>query len=144
MKKNTSGRISLLELIVILVLVVEGIYLLGKGLNWYSTRYNTGNDGLYVNTCESVAKVNSLNGTICPVNNCGNGTHSCVHYTSQGYIGYFDSVSNTIVGTKPKGYNSTSNPKVGTKEYTGEVGTMVLRVTVDNGNVVLDWVVGKK
>ncbi len=144
MRLNRKGRISVLELIIILVICVEGIYLLGNGLGWYASHISTGNDALYVNTAESVAKVNSLDGTQCPVQDCGDTSHTCTHYTGMGYVGYFDSESNTIVGYKPKGYNSEQNPKVDGKSYTGEINTMVLRITTSSGSISLDWVGGKQ
>ena len=144
MKLNQKGRISVLELVIILVICVEGIYLLGNGLGWYASHISSGNDGLYVNTAESVAKVNSLNGMQCPVQDCGNASETCTHYTGQGYVGYFDSESNTIVGYKVKGYNSEKNPKVNGRSYTGEVNSMILRITANEGSIVLDWVGGKK
>lgn len=103
---------------------------------------SAGNDGLYANTALSVAKVNSLNGIQCPVNECEKANEICTHYTSQGYIGYFDGESNTIVGYKPKGYNSSSELEIDGQEYTGAVGTMVIRVTCNEGDIKLDWVTG--
>ncbi len=144
MKLNQKGSISVLELVIILVIIVEVGFLITNGLGWYGDHIASGNDGLYVNTAESVAKVNSLDGMQCPVNNCGNTAGECSHYTGMGYVGYFDSVSNTIVGSKPKGYNSEQNPKVNGKSYTGEIGTMVLRVTANEGSIALDWVGGKE
>lgn len=63
-----------------------------------------GNDANYVNTCESVAKVNRLNGIHCSVDGCLNANEDCVHHHSNGYIDYFDSVSNSIVAHKTKGW----------------------------------------
>ena len=60
--KNTKGRISLLELIVIIFLVIEGGYLLTKSLGWYGDKATGGDDSLLVNTADSTARVNSLNG----------------------------------------------------------------------------------
>lgn len=141
---NNKGRVSLIEIIAILCIVCEVVFLVGSGYGWLDFHMSSGNDGGYVNTCESVAKVNSLNGVNCPVNNCGNSDGSCVHHTAQGYIGYFDSVSNTIVATRPKGYNSSANPSVNGKHYTGEVGKMVLEVRVNNGKIDIWWTGGKE
>lgn len=142
MLKNNKGKISLLELIVLIVIAIEVIYYICSSYGWLDLHMSLGNDALYVNTAESVAKVNSLDGVDCPVNECEKGTQNCTHYTSVGYVGYFDSESNTIVGTKPKGYNSNANPKVDGTEYTGSVGTMVIRVTCKDGVITLDWVRG--
>ncbi len=141
---NNKGRMSLIEIIALLCIGVEVVFLVGSAYGWLDIHMSSGNDGGYVNTCESVAKVNSLNGVNCPVNNCGNSDGSCVHHTSQGYIGYFDSVSNTIVASKPKGYNSSANPSVNGKSYVGEVGKMVLEVRVNNGNIDIWWTGGSE
>lgn len=140
---NNKGRVSLIEIISLLLIGVEVVYLLGSGFGWIDFRVSSGNDGGYVNTCESVAKVNSLNGVQCPVNNCGDTSGNCVHHTSIGYVGYFDSVSNTIVASKPKGYNSSDNPDVHGKKFIGERGKMVLEVIVNNGEITVEWTRGK-
>lgn len=139
---NKKGSITPLALILIIIISIEAIYLGYKGYKWMSNNMSDGNDALYVNTAESEAKVNSLNGVDCPVHNCGNSSGDCIHHTSIGYVGYFDSVTNTIIATKPKGYNSQTNPKIDGKEYIGNVETMVIRVTVNNNMITLDWVKG--
>lgn len=140
---DKRGSISLFELLIILVIVLEVIVVIIGSFNWYDDKFSTGSDSLYLNTCESVAKVNSLNGQICPVNKCGNSEGNCVHHTSTGYIGYFDSVSNTIVANKPSGYNLGDNPSIDGKQYSGEKSSLVLRVLVYDGNIYYDWVKGK-
>ena len=41
-----------------------------SALGWTSDKVNSGNDAFTLNTCESVTKVNSLDGYDCPVNDC--------------------------------------------------------------------------
>lgn len=142
MKLNNKGRVTLIELISIIIIVGCCLYFMAASFGWLDTHMSNGNDGLYVNTCESVAKVNSLDGVICPVNDCGDTTGECIHHTSVGYVGYFDGVSNTIVGSKVAGYNSSKDPDVDGVTYTGEVNSMILRVTCHNGTITLDWVKG--
>ncbi len=139
---NNRGSISLFELLIILVIVFELIFLLTDGFGWYNKKFSTGSDALYLNTCESVAKVNSLDGTICPVNGCGNSDGTCIHHNSRGYVGYFDSVSNTVVASKVRGYNLGDNPSIDGKQYNGEKGTLILRVMVYDGTIYYDWVKG--
>lgn len=140
--RNTKGRITLIELVFLLIIVVEVLYFVASSYGWLDFHMSSGNDSLYANTAESVAKTNSLNGIQCPVNNCEKGGVNCTHLTSQGYVGYFDGETNTIVGLKPKGYNSNDNPSIDGKEYVGKTGTMVLRVTCNEGEITLDWVKG--
>lgn len=139
---NKKGNITRLELIILLVIGIEVIYFIFSSYGWLDNHMSLGNDALYVNTAESVAKVNSLDGVDCPVNECEKGNINCTHHTSEGYIGYFDSISNTIVGYKPQGYNSSANPKIDDKTCSGEVSTMVIKVTCKDGNIILDWVRG--
>lgn len=140
---NNKGSISLFELIIILVIVFEIIILIFNGFNWYDDKVSMGSDSLYLNTCESLAKVNSLDGSICPVKGCGNSDGTCIHHNSNGYVGYFDSVSNTIIANRPSGYNLTDNPTINGKKYSGLKGSLVLRVLVYNGTIYYDWVDGK-
>lgn len=131
---DNKGKTSYLELIIIIIIIIELLWYIANSFGWLNNKVSTGNDSLYENTALSIAKVNSLNGIQCPVNECEKGSELCTHFTSQGYIGYFDGDSNTIVGVKPKGYNSNSE--------NGQVGTMVLRITCNEGNISLDWVKG--
>lgn len=142
MKLDNKGRVSYLELGLIILIIIEVLWYIANSYGWLDDHMSLGNDGLYANTALSVAKVNSLNGVECPVNECQKANELCSHYTSQGYIGYFDGETNTIIADKPKGYNSTSNPTIDGVEYKGEIGTMVLRVTCNNGDIILDWVKG--
>lgn len=139
--KNNRGSISLLEMIVIPLLVLEGLYLLYAGYGWYHRRVARGDDALKLNTCESVAKVNSLNGVQCPVNGCSG--QDCVHHIDGGYIGYYDNVSNTIIADKPEGYNESTVLKIGDQTYNGKPGTLVIEVKVVNGTLQYRWVKGR-
>ena len=137
---NNKGRISLIELTTIIVICIEALFLICGGFDWLNIHVSTGNDANYLNTCESVAKVNSLNGMQCPVNGCSNSNGKCIHYFNGTYTGYFDSVSNTIIGTKPSGYNSSKNPKIDDKSFSGDVGTMVIKVIVKDETLSYEWV----
>lgn len=139
---NNKGKINYFELGVILLISIELLWYLGISFGWLDNRTSLGNDALYANTALSIAKVNSLNGIQCPVNECEKGNQNCSHYSSEGYIGYFDSETNTIIGYKPKGYNSSDNPKIDNKEFVGKRGTMVIRITCKDGKIILDWVLG--
>jgi len=104
------------------------------------TSMENGNDSLMANTAESIALVNSSNGLNCPV--CGNEGH-CQHWTSEGYIGYFDNISNTIVGEIPKGYNENTTMEIDGKMYYGDRYTMVLQVKTSEEHLTVSWQKGK-
>ncbi len=142
MKLNNKGGISYLELFILLVILLELLIIIGNCFGWFEGHIASGNDAFTLNTCESVAKVNSLNGFDCPVNECAKGS-LCTHKVGNYYVGYYDNVKNTIVGEKVIGYNSVENPSINGKKYSGNVGTMIIKVTCYNGEITYDWVLGK-
>ena len=138
-----EGSANLLEVILItaIVLMVAVYFFLGG--NWMKLRMDHGNDSLAANTADSVARVNSNNGLNCVVDGCGSSGH-CPHWSSLGYIGYFDNIGNKIVGEKPKGYNEYSTMEIGHQQYHGEPGTMVIKVIAKEGEIVVSWELGKQ
>ena len=140
--KNNKGGISTIELLALGFLITVFLFLGYKGVEWYYDSIRNGNDGLYVNTAESVATVNSLNGMQCPVDGCGN-NRDCIHKKGDRYVGYFDSISHKIVADPMEGYNQAKTMHVGDKKYSGEIGTMIIEVTCKDGTVELNWVKGK-
>ena len=137
-------RMTLIDLLALILIVCEIVFLCIEGYDLMSIHVRRGNDANYVNTCESVAKVNRLNGIHCSVDGCLNANEDCVHHHSNGYIDYFDSVSNSIVAHKTKGYNSCKNPEVQGKEYSGNAGEMILEVIVKDGTISVQWTGGKQ
>ena len=142
MLNNKKGNINLLELIILIVLGIELILILCNGFGWLGNKVNKGSDAFTLNTCESVTKINSSEGYDCPVNDCAKGG-LCTHKVGDYYVGYFDDVKNTIVGYKVSGYNYEDNPKINGKEYKGNANTMIIKVTVGNGDIRYEWVLGK-
>ena len=141
--KEQYGYTNLFELILIVaIIIMAAVYFLWGG-NWMKQRMNHGNDSLAANTADSVARINSNNGLNCVVDGCGSTGH-CPHWTSTGYIGYFDNVSNKIVGEKPKGYNEYSTMEIGKQQYHGDPGTMVIKVLAKEGQIVLSWELGRQ
>ena len=141
--KEQKGSVNLLEAILIVAIVImAAVYFLWGG-NWMKSRMNHGNDSLAVNTADSVARINSNNGQNCCVHGCGSTGH-CPHWSSIGYIGYFDNIGNKIVGEKPKGYNEYSTMEIGRQQYHGDPGTMVIKVIAKEGEIVLSWELGKQ
>ncbi len=139
---NQKGRISIIELLALIVIGVEMLYFLGNAFGWFNINVRSGLDKTHFTTCENVAKVNSLNGIQCPVDACGNSDGSCEHYLSGKYIGYYDSEHHTIIGNLPDGYNDSENPVIEGKEYIGQKDTMVLEVIVENGQIDIVWTGG--
>ena len=104
-------------------------------------RVDHGNDSLTANTAESVARINSNNGLNCPVDGSDG---RCPHWTSSGYVAYYDNVGNTIVGEKPYGYNEDSTMVIDGKKYYGDPGTMVIKVVCSEGKITLSWEEGRQ
>ena len=140
--RDCKGRISLLELVVIILLIIEGAFLLTKGFGWYADKATTGDDSFLVNTADSTARVNSLNGMNCPVSDCGS-AGECAHLKGDSYVGYFDETTHHIVAYPPKGYNQNKEMHIGDETYYGEPGTMVIEIKCKNGVVKLSWVKGR-
>ncbi|MBR3252410.1 MAG: hypothetical protein IKF80_11955 [Erysipelotrichaceae bacterium] len=140
--KNNKGRISLIELLALAFLIPAILFLGFKGVEWYYNSMRNGNDGMYVNTAESIAVINSLNGVQCPVDGCG-GSAYCTHRRGDHFVGYYDNISHTIVGYKLAGYNQAKIMHVGEKKYSGDEGTMIIEVISGNGEIELNWVKGK-
>lgn len=138
-----EGSANLLEVILITAIVVMAAVYFFLGGNWMKLRMDHGNDSLAANTADSVARVNSNNGLNCVVDGCGSSGH-CPHWSSLGYIGYFDNIGNKIVGEKPKGYNEYSTMEIGRQQYHGEPGTMVIKVIAKEGEIVVSWELGKQ
>ena len=144
---NRKGKISRFETILILVIIACLAFFVFIGLKWEKDSLDTGNDSLRENTAKSVAIVNSNNGIQCMIKDCpsySGGT--CTHqYGTDGYFGYYDDVSNTIVGDLPSGYNDGTEMNIDGKKYYGDRGTMVIKVTIEPGEEpVLSWVKGKE
>lgn len=145
--KDKSGRITQLELILIIVICAVAGFFAFASYNWADVRYTHGNDDLRLNTADSVARINSNNGLNCVVHTCMDGStgKKCVHYdvALKGYVGYFDAETNTIVGFKPKGYNE--NKKVCVKKHciVAEPNTMVIQVVAKDNDIKLSWVKGR-
>ncbi|MBR3203298.1 MAG: hypothetical protein IKF60_06905 [Solobacterium sp.] len=138
-----EGSANLLEVILITAIILMAAVYFFLGGNWMKLRMDHGNDSLAANTADSVARVNSNNGLNCVVDGCGSSGH-CPHWSSLGYIGYFDNIGNKIVGEKPKGYNEYSTMEIGRQQYHGEPGTMVIKVIAKEGEIVVSWELGKQ
>ncbi len=144
MKLNkTDGSTNLLTVLLVAAITIMALIYLAMGGNWMRIRMNHGNDGLMANTADSIARINSNNGQNCCVDGCGSTGH-CPHYTTIGYVGYFDNIGNKIVGEKPKGYNEYTKMEIHGHDYYGEPGTMVIKVVAKEGNMVLSWELGKQ
>ncbi|MBQ9328007.1 MAG: hypothetical protein IJ225_05680 [Solobacterium sp.] len=138
-----EGSVNLLEFGLITAIVLMAAVYFFLGGSWMKIRMNHGNDSLAVNTADSVARINSNNGLNCVVDGCGSSGH-CPHWSSIGYIGYFDNVANKIVGEKPKGYNEYSTMEIDRNQFHGDPGTMVIKVIAKEGEMVLSWELGRQ
>ena len=142
---DASGKISVLEMILILFIALMTSFIVYKGFAWLAAMTAHGNDSLLVNTAVSEAKVNSSNGINCVVEDCPSNTGGvCTHWTGLNEtVGYMDKVTKHIVGDKPAGYNEYSEMNIDDQTFYGDPGTMVIQVTAGNGKVTASWVKGK-
>ena len=95
---DASGKISVLEMILILFIALMTSFIVYKGFAWLAAMTAHGNDSLLVNTAVSEAKVNSSNGINCVVEDCPSNTGGvCTHWTglneTVGYMKYKNSIS---------------------------------------------------
>ena len=144
--KDCSGKISILEMILIVLIVCMTGFIVSKGVDWTRKQAAHSNDTLLANTAESAAKINSSNGLDCVVQDCPSKSGSvCTHvYNTNGAtIGYLDKVSKHIVGTKPYGYNEDTEMDINGTAYYGDVNTMVLQVIAEGNNISVSWVPGR-
>jgi hypothetical protein len=141
--KSTSGGVSRREVLLVALIAVMTLFFAFEGMHFLDMQQRKGNDALRENTAISVARVNSNNGMNCVVDGCGS-TGYCPHYSTIGYIGYFDNIGNIIVGEKPKGYNEYNKMEIGKNTYYGDPGTMVLKVVAREGEVTVSWEKGKE
>ncbi len=135
--KNQDGLMfswfegSLLTGIIVMVLVFGVI--IGKIV---LDDQKKGDDNLRENNALSIALVESNNGSNCPLD--GN-SGMCIHHTRDGYVSYYDDISNTLVADKPMGYNSYHLMKIGETHYYGRPKTMVLVVVCKDQTVSVRW-----
>lgn len=141
--KSSSGSISRLELILIIVISIESVFVVYQFGSYLVHQQAKGDDALMVNTADSVARVNSNSGMNCVVNDCDNSKGICTHHYDEGYVGYFDNNSNTIIGTLPSGYNEYTEMEASGITYYGAVNSMVIKAVAKDGTVTLSWVPGK-
>ncbi|NCB32313.1 MAG: hypothetical protein EOM64_00280 [Erysipelotrichia bacterium] len=139
---NRSGSVSLLELILIIGISIESVFLIFVFGRYLVRQQAKGDDALMVNTADSIARVNSNNGLNCVVNDCAS-QGVCTHHQDDGYTGYFDNKTNTIAGILPYGYNEYTVMEADGQEYYGAVNTMVIKVTAEEGVIQVSWVPGK-
>lgn len=142
--KSESGGISRREVLLVVLITLMVLFFAYQGMEYLLGQQALGDDGLRANTAESVAMIDSDAGMRCPVRDCPSPNGNCVHKAGEYYIGYFDDIQNTIVGSKPYGYNDSSHPKINGETYYGYPGTMVIRVMTGHGTIKLNWEAGKK
>ncbi|MEE3420430.1 MAG: hypothetical protein VZR02_04935 [Lachnospiraceae bacterium] len=141
--RESRGAVSRREAIMGGFIAAALIFFAFVGLMWYRDHLATGNDNLLGNTAYSVARVNSLDGERCPVNDCPDKGGFCAHMKAEGYVGYFDNRTNKIVGDRPRGYNEAVVATIDGITYQGEKNTMVIKVVTSNGDIRLSWVAGR-
>jgi hypothetical protein len=143
---DCSGKISVLEMILIVFIVLMSGFVAYKCFEWVGNATAHGNDSLLANTAASEAAVNSNNGQECVVQNCPSRTGGvCAHIVNSdgATVGYLDKVTKHIVGEKPYGYNEYTEMDIGEEEYFGDKNTMVIQVKAEKGAISVSWVPGR-
>lgn len=140
--KSSKGGVSRREVLLTVIVLILCFFFVREFFKYLEGQQALGNDALRANTAESVGVIDSDAGMTCPVRGCPGG--NCVHRAGDRYIGYFDDVTNTIIGEKTAGYNDSSHPKIEGHYYYGDPHTMVLRVVTGGGTLELNWETGKQ
>lgn len=120
-------------------IAVVGVIL---GLGWYRRQVRIGDDNRMVTTALKDAKSETLDKS-CVVKGC-NGGGDCTHKSGGVDTGYFDPVTNAIIGEKPVGYNEHHTMNIDDQSYEAPEGTMVIRVEYDGTDYTLTWVEGDR
>ena len=141
-KLRSSKGFSRIELICIVGISAVLLFFACSALNWYHISQRKAEDKIIANTALHTAEMNTV-GSPCPVNSC-DGETACTHKTEEGYVGYFDHPTNAIYGERKKGYNQYREITLSGKTYTGEVGTLVIKVVCRDGDIRLSWVKGRR
>lgn len=141
-KLRSSKGFSRIELICIVGISAVLLFFAYSALNWYHISQRKAEDKIIANTALHTAEMNTV-GSPCPVNSC-DGKTACTHKTEEGYVGYFDHPTNAIYGERKKGYNQYREITLSGKTYTGEVGTLVIKVVCRDGDIRLSWVKGRR
>lgn len=137
-----KNKLSRFEVLLIIAIVLMSAFFVVLALEYPKQATAHRDDALMANTALSVARVNSNHGTGCVVNDCKGG--NCPHRHGKSTIGYLDTMTNTIVGGRPKGYNEERRIRLDGKVYHGKTGTLVIEAKADeSGNVSLSWVKGR-
>ena len=141
-KLRSSKGLSRIEIICIVGISVILLFFTYSVVNWYHVSQLRAEDKIMANTAKRVAEMNTV-GSPCPVDNCDGG-EMCTHKAEEGYVGYFDHPTNAIYGERKKGYNQYREITLSGKTYTGEVGTLVIKVVCRDGDIRLSWVKGRR
>lgn len=141
-KLKSNQGLSRIELICITGIIFISLFFACSVLNWYHVSQLKAEDKIMANTAKRVAEMNTV-GNPCPVHNC-DGETRCTHKTEEGYVGYFDRPTNAIYGERKKGYNQYREIKLSGKTYTGEAGTLVIKVVCTDGEIRLSWEKGRR
>ncbi len=141
LKSQNGQALSVFELCLVVGIIIMLVFWLFVGSDIILNYQKRGNDNLRENTCESVAMVESNNGMNCPLDGRSD---TCPHYTSNGYVSYYDDISNTLVESKPYGYNDYNVMKIGNQKYYGPEGSMVIKVYCQEGHIQYSWEIGKQ
>lgn len=130
MRKLTSTRgLSRIELICIIVIIA--VLLIAAGLWWHNYQVSTmiSRDNLTLRRALSYVETEWL---VTEGENNG----------AEDRTAYFDVVLTKLTEDKPAGYNEYHTMTIDGRTYEGERNTMVIKATLKDGVLRLDWVKG--
>lgn len=116
---------------------------LAIALGWYMLGLmQQGNDANTLNTAEGVATARTAAACLVPGCPAGDDPSHRSHTQADGAtVAYYAKGANTLVADPPDGYNESDRLTIDGKEQQVERGTMIIKATMKDGQVVCIWVV---
>ena len=130
-KLKTKTGLSVMEVLCGLGILIALVIIIVGVSKYNLAKTAKGTDGLTMTTAEKVAMVNIQGGG--SVFSHPDGTEQLPN------VGYFDTLTNSIVKEKPEGYNQYSIVSAGDTLYSGSPESLVIRVEYDGVTVQLRW-----
>ncbi|MCI7618417.1 MAG: hypothetical protein MST07_03190 [Firmicutes bacterium] len=129
-KLSSTRGLSRIELICIIVIIA--VLLIAAGLWWHNYRVSTmiSRDNLTLRRALSYVETEWL-------------VTDGASNVAEDRTAYFDAVLTKLTEDKPAGYNEYHTMTIDGRTYEGERNTMVIKATLKDGNLRLDWVKGE-
>lgn len=117
------------------LLVALGAYLLEL--------MHEGNDANTLNTATSIASSQAHNACLVPHCTGQSDSSHVSHLDSQGRaVAYYDKTTNSLVATKPSGYNESSHLTIDGMQTIVQASTFTIVAIQESGDITCSWVEG--